>query len=241
MKITFIQNADDAPPGHAGRVSAERGHEIEVVHPRHGEELPDLGTVDVVVVLGGEMGAYDTAEFPFLIDQKRFLSRAVDAAVPVLGICLGSQLLADALGGSAYRAETPEVAFTTIEAQPGSDDPVVGVLSRRRSLVLHRDTWTLPPGAELVGSTEGFRQVFRYGSALGIQSHPEVSAEIVQSWFDDPGLLQLVAEARSDPEAILQSVVAADDEIAETADELFGVWLDEVEPQVADGATTRVS
>ncbi len=241
MKVMIIQNEDDAPPGHLERVCLNLGHEVEVVHPGRGDQLPTLDGVDAVVALGGAMGAYDTDAYPFLIEEKAVLKRAVESGLAVLGLCLGCQLLADALGGRAYRADAPEAGFMMLRMHPDSRDPVVGILASRRSLVVHQDTWMLPPDAELIASTPGYNQIFRYGTALGIQSHPEITGKIVSSWFADSDFVQMVRDASADPESLLEAIMSADDEISDTAEELFGAWLAEAEAHGSDAGSAGIS
>lgn len=225
MRLTIVRNDATCGPGHLARVARDRRVEIDIVRLDAGDDLPTVSSVDAVAVLGGAMGAYDTGEFPFLVTEKEWLAQAVSQEVPVLGICLGVQLLADALGGSAYLADRPEIAFTTLELL--EDDPVVGFLGRGPSLATHRDTWTLPPGGRLIARSDRFDHAFRLGSALGIQSHPEVDPDLAASWAADPAFGPFVAGDGRSADEVLSWVVDSADSIAATADALFGAWLDE--------------
>lgn len=227
MRVTVIRNDPDVPPGHLARVCRERGHDVDVVALDAGEALPPVGSVRAIAVLGGEMGVYDTDIHPYLELEKAFLVDAVEREIPVLGLCLGCQLLADALGGAAYLAPGPEAAFDVLDVVV--EDAVVGILGSRRSLALHRDTWDPPPGGTLIARSDIYNQAFRMGSALGIQTHPEATPAIVAEWLADRSGRELVISAGASPEGLLEAIEAASHEIALTADAVFGAWLDESE------------
>ncbi|HSJ71876.1 MAG TPA: gamma-glutamyl-gamma-aminobutyrate hydrolase family protein [Acidimicrobiia bacterium] len=230
MRVTVIRNDPYVPPGHLARVCRERGHDVDVVALDAGESLPPIGSVSAIAVLGGEMGAYDTDIHPYLETEKSYLADAVERGIPVLGLCLGCQLLADALGGAAYMAPAPEATFDVLDVV--AEDAVVGILGSRPSLALHRDTWALPPGARLIARSGAYLQAFRMGSALGIQTHPEVTPAIVADWLADQSGQDLVISAGASPKELLEAIAAASHEIAVTADEVFGSWLDESERAV---------
>lgn len=225
MKITVLRNDPEVPPGSLLRVAADHDIDVVVVALDAGDALPDLSDVDAVVALGGEMGAYDTDRYPYLADEKAFLRSAVNRGVPVLGLCLGCQLLAEALGGSAYLAPAPEVAFAVVEGV--APDPVVDVLSMEPSLMMHRDTWDLPPGGVLLARSARFRQAFRLGSALGVQPHPEVDADIVASWFAHESSVELARRAGADPAEVLAAVLGNMARVNAAADRFFGAWISE--------------
>ncbi|MFO7700619.1 MAG: gamma-glutamyl-gamma-aminobutyrate hydrolase family protein [Acidimicrobiia bacterium] len=234
MKVTVIRNDPDVPPGHLARVCRDRGHDVDIVALDAGEALPPIGTVSAIAVLGGEMGAYDTDIHPYLEIEKAFLAEAVERDIPVLGLCLGCQLLADALGGTAYLAPVPEAVFGVLDVV--AEDAVVGILGSQRSLALHRDTWDLPPGATLIARSGAYDQAFRMGSALGIQTHPEATPAIVAAWLAHRSGRELVTSAGASPKGLLDAITAASREIALTADAVFGAWLDESERAVANRA-----
>lgn len=232
--IVVLRNDRSAPAGYLGSALDERGLDWERCELDTGDALPELGEVRALVALGGEMGAYDEDRYPYLAAEKRLLVRAAREGIPVLGLCLGCQLLADALGGRAYRAEVPEVRFATLDmTAAGSVDGTVRHLEGRRVLVFHQDTWDLPPGAEMLATGGGFAQAFRWGSVVGIQPHPEVSPTIVESWIE--WALPTVRAAGTDPKRLIGELHEATAEIEATAAAFFGAWLDEVDARRTSG------
>jgi GMP synthase (glutamine-hydrolysing) len=171
------------------------------------------------------MGAYDTDRYPYLEQEKDFLRAVVARGVPVLGLCLGCQMLADALGGAAYLAPAPEVAFAPLDLLV--DDGVVGVLGERSSLAIHRDTFDVPPGGTLIARSGRYDHAFRFGSALGVQTHPEVTPDIVCTWMEDETAAALLVGSGLTPGALSALISAHAEEVHATADRFFGAWLDE--------------
>jgi len=229
--IVVLRNEHDAPAGYLGDALDRRGCAWRTVGLDAGESLPDPDGVSGVAVLGGAMGAYDEAEFPFLAEEKRFLTACMAGEVPVLGICLGCQLLADAAGGRAYKADSAEVVFAPIEpTAAGLADPVIAAFAGRRVIRFHQDTFELPPGVEPLASAGGFLQAFRVGSAIGIQPHPEVTPALLSEWLADGGGRRLAIESGADPDSLTETFAAAEAEVKETARAIFDAWLDETCP-----------
>ena len=226
--IVVLRNDPAVPPGYLADSLERTGAEWRLVRLDEGADLPDPAEVRGVVALGGLMAAYDDAIYPYLAAEKSFLAACVEAGVPLLGICLGSQLLADALGGKTYLAEVPEAVFAPIElTEDGATDPVMASLAGRAVLRFHQDTWDPPPGATTLASGSGFAQAFRVGSAIGIQPHPEADPEIVAGWLSHEGFRDLARRAGTDPDELVWAVAGSRLESEETAASFFDVWLNE--------------
>jgi GMP synthase (glutamine-hydrolysing) len=146
-----------------------------------------------------------------------------------LGICLGCQLLADALGGRAYLADAPEVVFAPVEpTAEGVMDPIVAALAGRRVIRFHQDTFDLPPRATLLAIGGGFNHAFRVGKAIGIQPHPEVTPELLGRWLADGDGRRLAIDSGTDPDALIETFSLAEAEVEETAARVFDAWIDEI-------------
>jgi len=230
MKPVFvIQNESDCPAAYLGDALDRRGIEWRIIRLHEGDALPDPGDAAGVAAMGGAMGAYDEDEYPFLVAEKRFLAACAAAGVPVLGICLGCQLLADALGGRAYLADAAEVLFAPIDLTvEGRGDPTVASFDGRPVIRFHRDTFDLPPGATLLASAGGFAQAFRSGSAVGLQPHPEVTAAILAGWLADGAARRMAIDAGTDPDDLLDTFRAATVDVEATAAAVFDAWIWEV-------------
>ena len=154
-----------------------------IVRPDLGESLPARSVA--VIVLGGEMGVHDEAQHPFLVPLKAFLRQALQVGTPLLGSCLGGQLLADAAGGTVTANRCGEKGLVEIAlSATGAADPLfAGIAAPLRVFHWHNDSFSIPPGAQQLASSPTCPgQAFRIGRAWGLQFHPEVDLAIVTRW-----------------------------------------------------------
>jgi len=166
---------------------------------------PDVRDVDALMICGGSMHVDQHDGHPWLAPEKEFIREALDRGTPILGVCLGSQLLAEAAGATPQRMDVPEIGWYEIGiTEAGADDPVVGPLAPSVELFeWHHYSAPLPPGAVELGRTPACLQAFRVEGkpAWGLQFHAEVTREDLFSWLD--GWEQSEAVHTSfDPDAI---------------------------------------
>ena len=165
-------------------------------------------------VLGGPMNVDETDRYPYLGVEIDWIRSALDADLPILGICLGSQLLAKTLGARVTAGETKEIGFYDLKltADAGNDPLLAGLPPTVRSFQWHGDTFELPKGAVRLASSEAFaNQAFRFGRyAYGLQFHWEVTAEMIRAWLDVPGNQQEIAALPEIDPAAIRSAIAAE-------------------------------
>jgi GMP synthase (glutamine-hydrolysing) len=187
--IGVLHNLDRAFTGHAGTAIRAAGVELDERHLRAGEPPPGLDEVDGLLSLGGDQSVRDIESDPMLLREAALLREAVEAGVPVLGVCLGAQLLAHALGGSVSRLPRRMVEWTPIVPLPAADgDPVLGGLPERAAaLHWNEDGFEPPAGSvELLARVGAGAEAFRVGDrAWGVQFHPEVHPEGLEGWYVD--------------------------------------------------------
>jgi GMP synthase (glutamine-hydrolysing) len=213
------QHAPHEGPGLLAEVLAEAGLSLHIVRLDCGDPLPDPRSVAGVVVMGGAMGVHDTDEFPWLEAERRWLARTVASGVPVLGVCLGAQQLAAALGATVRTGPAPEVGVGEVAlTDAGRADPVLGPEGDRVAVIhWHGDTFDIPPGAVHLATGDRYpNQAFRYGdTAYGLQFHVEVDEAMADAWAPElPAGVTLDAEARRPVEAAGRGVLRRFVEIA---------------------------
>ncbi len=232
MRVLVLQHIACEHPGVFSEVMRERGAEAVAVELDEGERLPDWREFDAVLAMGGPMGAGDDAEHPWLTAEKRLVTEAVEAGRPFLGVCLGVQLLAAALGAPVYAAERAEVGLLEVKLTgegredrlfAGIDEPLV-------SLQWHGDTFDLPPGAvRLARSPLAENQAFRVGErAYGVQFHLEVTGEMAREWDQVPAYRRSLAETLGEERGaeFIADVERRGEELHAPARQLFANWLE---------------
>lgn len=184
--IHIIQNDPEVPPGLVGEELDRLGATWRVVRPDLGEPLPEPGETRGVICLGGAMGANDDSKHPFLAELKSFLREVAARDIPYLGICLGGQLLASALGADVTSGVHVEKGTYSVMLTPeGADDRLFRGINREFvSFQWHNDNFAVPEGAVRLASSPGCpNQAFRVGTRVwGVQFHPEVDERIVREW-----------------------------------------------------------
>ncbi len=178
MRIHCLLQTEEPACGFFPEWAVGHGHVWECTVVPRADELPKASELDCLVVLGGPMSVWQDQRYPWLSKQKRYLEKLIAAGKPVLGICLGAQLVADVLGARAYRGRHNEVGWFTVESTPESRDTWLGntVPSRFETFLWHTDTYDLPEGAVRIARSRGFEnQGFIWNQVLALQFHLEVT------------------------------------------------------------------
>jgi GMP synthase-like glutamine amidotransferase len=185
VKVLALTHGDDCPVGVFGEVVRAGGHQLDEWRLEDG--LAPNGH-DALLVFGGAMHADQEDRHPWLSDELELLRAELGRETPMLGVCLGAQLLAKAAGGDVYAAEKPEIGWHEVElTEAAAEDPVFAALPARfEAFQWHYYTFDLPREAVELGRSRRCRQAFRVGpAAWGIQFHAEVTPAIVGRWIDE--------------------------------------------------------
>jgi GMP synthase (glutamine-hydrolysing) len=166
------------------------GLDVHTVKPLAGQPLPDHGEVAGAVVMGGPMNVDETERFPALAAEREWLAEAARRQLPLLGVCLGAQLLARALGAEVRPGERKEIGFAPVDVS-APDDPVLGGLAPRTEVLhWHGDVFDLPDGAQRLASSElTENHAFRVGNAWGVLFHAEGDLALVEAWLGVPEMI----------------------------------------------------
>ncbi len=167
-----------------------RGHSISRTLLFNNEELPDMGDFDWLVIMGGSMNIYEEEKYPWLRAEKNFIAEAIATRKIVLGVCLGSQLAADVLGGRVSRNKYKEIGWFPVSLTgEARNSPVFSTLPGAFvAFHWHGDTFKIPPGAARTAQSDGCaNQAFEYGRVIGLQFHLEYSAESISLMFRNCG------------------------------------------------------
>jgi GMP synthase-like glutamine amidotransferase len=190
MRVLSVTHGPTVPGGVFDEVAEGAGHELEHwVVPLGGAPQPAT-SYGAVMVFGGSMHPDQDAQHAWLEREEAFLREALVQDVPVVGVCLGAQMLARAAGAWVGPAPEPEIGWFEVELTPaGRDDPVVGVLPPRTdAFQWHSYTFGLPEGATELARSAVCSQAFRVGArAWGLQFHAEVTLEMVRAWTTEDG------------------------------------------------------
>ena len=225
--VLVVEHEADCPPALLGTWLAEAGCALDVCRPWAGDPLPGLAAYDALLVLGGPMGAGDDDRAPWLPDVRARVREAVAAGVPTLGVCLGHQLVALALGGRVARNPAgQQLGLLDVGwCDAAAADELLGPLATpRRGVQWNDDVVTvLPDGATLLAATpRGEVQAVRFApSVWGVQLHPEVDVPVLQPWadsdrgsheargIDQDALLRSIDEARAELDAAWRPLAAS--------------------------------
>lgn len=209
-----------------------RGFDIDYVLG-HEDKLPNIDTNehDLTIVMGGSMGVYEAEKFPYLYNEVDYIKKRIAANKPLLGICLGGQLIAKSLGGNVYKGrQGKETGWCEIHMTSEGEGSAIRYLDASHTKMTqgHQDTFDLPDGAVLLAMSNQYKnQIFSYGDkVLGFQCHPELDAGMVQHWLNEKDDFMLTEEMTK--EKISNDTEIYAEKLKEQTAKFFNEWLDEV-------------
>jgi GMP synthase-like glutamine amidotransferase len=205
MRVHCLQHVSFEGLGSIGPWLERAGHRIACSRLYASPELPPQRSIDALVVVGGPMSVNDEDEFPWLVAEKRLVREAIGSGKPVLGICLGAQLIASALGSNVYRNAEKEIGWFPVEGLPSEDPSLFRFPPAMRAFHWHGETFDLPPGATSLARSAACRnQAFQIGdSIIGLQFHLESTLESVRALVDNcRDELRGTPEAQSEEEIL---------------------------------------
>ncbi|GAC1615015.1 MAG: type 1 glutamine amidotransferase [Ktedonobacteraceae bacterium] len=202
-RVLAILNIEDDSTGYVGELLEEHGIACDVVNAVL-EPIPHPTSYDAIVVFGGPQNANEDDRYPYFIQERAALRKAVEQEIPLLGICLGGQLLAAILGGTVKKHTLTEIGFSEVQCtDDGKNDPLyAGLAGHQMVYQWHEDTFAIPPGAVRIATSEKTEnQAFRYGhNAYGIQYHIELTPAMLDTWLHEPSLKEEIMHALGDNE-----------------------------------------
>lgn len=231
MRAHFLQHVAFEGPGSTETWLREAGWTTRLTRLFAGDAMPDPGSVDFLFVLGGPMSVNDRRRFPWLTPEKAFIREVMAAGTPVLGVCLGAQLIASALGAPVYPNRQPEIGWFPVERIPVAEAAVFPFPSTVKAFHWHGETFDLPAGALRLARSAGCEnQAFQIGRrVIGLQFHLETTPAAAAA---------LVANCRGDlsPAQYVQSevqILAAREDDYRAINGLMGKVLDYLESERA--------
>ena len=188
MNTLIVKHIDVEGPGliesclNQGKIP----YQILNLEPR--VRFPKLEDITHIVLLGGPMNVYEEDRYPFLKDEDLFIKEAIQRGKAILGICLGAQLIAKALGAKVFKAPVKEIGWYDVSlTKVGLQDPLFSCLPKTFPVFQwHEDTFEIPNGARLIATSSPIsHQAFRYGEKVyGLQFHLEVTEEMIRDWIE---------------------------------------------------------
>ena len=229
IRALILQHEEPTPPGFLAEWLDRQGAEVDIVRIDLEERIPDAREYDMIASLGSEFAAFDDTK-PFIPREAQLLRQATDADIPVLGLCFGGQLLARVLGGRSFRSDRSEIGWLRVRTKDAE------LVAEGPWFQWHFDTFTVPPGARLIADSDVGPQAYVYGRSLGLQFHPEVTPEIMDSWvrayrheLDGDGV---------DPDRLLEETIRIAPEVRRRSERLFRGFYDRIaklRPEAARG------
>ena len=218
MKALVFENDPSCPLARVEGPMASRGIAAEITAPGEIGSLAEPSHYDLAIVLGSDDSAYDDS-VPWVAEELDYVRRAIDSDVPVLGICFGAQMLARALGAEVRKADAPEVGWKSMTRAKEATWMPPGPW-----LTWHEDTFDWPEGATRLAWTDRAPQAFSKGRHLGIQFHPEATADLIEQWLEVDRRTQALKGV--DHDALLVESRMQDRQADEAAKILFERYFD---------------
>lgn len=187
MNVLIIKHVEIEGPGLIEDCLRQQRITYQILSLEPSLPLPKLDNLSHIVILGGPMNVYEEYRYPFLKDEDLFIKEAIQRGKSVLGICLGAQLIAKALGAKVFKAPIKEIGWYDVSlTKIGSEDPLFSNLPKTFPVFQwHEDTFEIPTAGKLIATSNSIpHQAFRYGdNAYGLQFHFEVTREMITEWI----------------------------------------------------------
>jgi len=225
--VLIFRHIEHEGPGYFGDFLRERQIPTEMVCIDAGDKVPaSLDNISALVFMGGAMSVNDP--LPWIADEVRLIQRAIDDDIPVLGHCLGGQLIAKALGGEVTRNNTTEIGWhaTARIDNAESSNWLAGLADDMELFHWHSETFSIPLGATPILKSEFcVNQAFVYGKTLALQCHVEMTEALVRKWvIEDGGQLSVSASVQSG-EQMLDRIADRISKLNQVADTLYSKWI----------------
>jgi GMP synthase (glutamine-hydrolysing) len=184
-KILSIRNINVETLGTLEPLFRSAGFQIEEVNAQEDQVPLNPGQYNAIVILGGPMSAYDNLSY--LAREQELIRNAIRKEVPVLGICLGSQLIAQAIGGRVHKGPKKEIGWSEVTLTPNGRKSLFNGIKHKTLRVFqwHGDTYDLPETVNIMAFSTLYPQAFSFGSAVGIQFHLEVDDKMIKRWLQE--------------------------------------------------------